>query len=174
MTNDFLRQRIRSNCCGSLRRSGDWFVRSGDGTMTRLCAAAVVVLTLFPLVPLQAETKAYSTVKAASDFAIGGVGVAGLMTPAELAMREIRDGAQAEEQLRKLLREATPAGQIYALFALRQLDSTDYAALSVPYRQSSVMVPTISGCSVHTQPMSEAVRWIDQWAKKVRTWEKTK
>jgi len=135
-------------------------------------ASAAFILTLFLLSPLRAETNAYSAVRSASDFAIGGVGVAGVMTREELAMREIRDSAQAGEQLRKLLREATPAGQMYALFALRQLNSTDYVALSAPYRQSSTIVPTISGCIVHTQRMSETVRWIDQWAKKIRTWEK--
>ncbi len=135
-------------------------------------AAAIVISTLFLLSTTHAETNAYSTVKSASDFAIGGVGVAGITTHAELAMREIRDGAQAAEELRKLLREATPAGQMYALFALRQLDVTDYAALSAPYRQSGTTVPTMSGCSAYTQRMSEAVRWIDQWARKMRTWEK--
>ena len=140
-----------------------------------LCFGAAVVLTAALSVrAVQAEETAYETVRAASHFAIGGVGVAGTITPEELAMRKIRDGPQADAQLRKLLREATPAGQMYALFALRQLDPTDYAALSALYRQSSTTVPTISGCIIHTQSMSEAVRWIDQYARKRRTWEKTR
>lgn len=121
----------------------------------------------------QAEETAYATVKSASHFAIGGVGVAGIVSQEELAMRQIRDGPQAEAQLRQLLREATPAGQMYALFALRQLGLADYEMLSATYRQSSTPVPTISGCNIHTQPMSEAVNWIDQYATKMRTWEKT-
>ncbi len=116
----------------------------------------------------------YETVKAADHFAIGGVGVAGTITPEELAMREVRDGPEAETLLRKLLREATPPGQMYALFALRQLGPADYETLSAPYRQSSTAVPTISGCIIHTQPMSEAVRWVDQYAREIRTWEKSR
>lgn len=112
--------------------------------------------------------------KAADHFAIGGVGVAGTITPEELAMREVQDGPEAETLLRKLLREATPPGQMYALFALRQLGPADYETLSAPYRQSSTAVPTISGCIIHTQPMSEAVRWVDQYAREIRTWEKSR
>jgi hypothetical protein len=133
---------------------------------------AVVVTALFPLAGFANET-AYETVKMASHFAIGGVGVAGTITPEEIAMRQIRDGSQAETQLRKLLHESTPAGQMYALFALRQRDVADYPRLSESYRQSSTAVPTISGCIIHTQSMSEAVRWIDQYASKIRSWEKS-
>ena len=141
---------------------------------TALYAGAVVVLTTgLSLRAAPAEETAYATVKTAGHFAIGGVGVAGTITPEELAMRKIRDGEQAEAQLRKLLREATPAGQMYALFAPRQLDPADYPTLSAPYRQSSTTVPRISGCIIHTQLMSEAVGWIDEYARKMRMWEKT-
>jgi hypothetical protein len=125
-----------------------------------------------PVPGASGKENAYETVKAADHFAIGGVGVAGAITPQELAMREVRDGPQAETLLRKLLREATPPGQMYALFALRQLGPADYEALSAPYRQSSTAIPTISGCIIHTQPMSAAVLWIDQYAREISTWEK--
>ena len=88
-------------------------------------------------------------------------------------MRAIRDGPQAEMLLRMLLREATSPGQMYALFALRQFGPADYETLSAPYRQSSTAVLTISGCIIPTQPMSEAVHWIDQYAREIRTWEKS-
>jgi len=134
-----------------------------------------VILSMAGLSPRSASAKetAYETVKAADHFAIGGVGVAGTVTREELAMRAIRDGPQAETLLRQLLREATPPGQMYALFALRQLGPADYETLSEPYRQNSTAVPTISGCIIHTQPMSEAVHWIDQYAREIRTWEKS-
>jgi hypothetical protein len=138
-----------------------------------LCPGLFFVLAAeFSLTGAQAEKMPYDTVKAASHFAIGGVGFAGITTPEELAMRKIRDGAKAEAQLHQLLRDATPAGQMYALFALRQLDSADYAALSAPFRQSPRPVPTISGCIIHTQTMGEAVRWIDRYAREMLSWEK--
>jgi len=138
--------------------------------MRKSIIASVCFLAL--LNSASAEASAYDTVKSASQFAIGGVGVTGVITPEELALRAIRDGPDAEEQLRKLLRDGTPAGQMYALFGLRQIKVTDYAALAQPHRQSSTAVRVISGCNIHTDPMSEVVHWIDQWAEKVRTWER--
>jgi hypothetical protein len=140
-----------------------------------LCVGLAVVLTTESSVRgAKTEETPYETVRTASHFAIGGVGVAGTITPEELAMRKIRDGPQSEQQLRSLIREGTPAGQMYALFALRQLKTADYVTLSAPYRQNSLSVPTISGCIIHTQTMSEAVRWIDQYAIKMRTWEQSR
>ena len=114
----------------------------------------------------------YETVKSAEQFAIGGVGVTGVISAEELALRYIRDGPDAEKQLHKLLREGTPSGQMYALFGLRQLRIADYAELAQPYHQSSQPVKVISGCTIHTDATSEVVRWIDQWAEKIRTWER--
>lgn len=61
---------------------------------------------------------------------------------------------------------------MYALFGLRQIDAADYAALAEPYRRNSKSVGRISGCNVYTESMSEVVRWIDQWARKLKTREK--
>ena len=78
-----------------------------------LCVGVAVVSAAALSVPgARAEETAYETVRAASHFAIGGVGVAGTITPEELAMRRVRDSPQADVQLRQLLREATPAGQM--------------------------------------------------------------
>ena len=132
----------------------------------RSIIASALFLAL--LNPVRAQASAYGTVKSAQQFAIGGVGVTGVITAEELALRAIRDGPNAEEELRKLLREASSAGQMYALFGLRQIKVADYAALAEPYRQSSKPVRVISGCTIHTDPISEVVRWIDQWAEKVR------
>ena len=104
--------------------------------MTRLRRSIVVSAFFLALLSsASAEASAYNTVKSAPQFAIGGIGVAGVITPEELALRAIRDGPNAEEQLRKLLRDGTSAGQMYALFGLRQMKVTDYAALAQPYRQ---------------------------------------
>jgi hypothetical protein len=128
---------------------------------------------LLPCGVFGADRSAFDTVRSAGQFAIGGVGAAGITSPAELALRIIRDGPKADEQLRKLLREGTPAGQMYALFGLRQIDVVDYAALAQPYCRSTTPVQVMSGCILHTDPTSEVVQWIDQWAMKMKTWEKT-
>jgi hypothetical protein len=61
---------------------------------------------------------------------------------------------------------------MYALFALRQLNSRDYHALSQPYRHSSVIITREDGCIIHQQAISDTVEWIDEWAIKSKSWEK--
>ena len=136
--------------------------------------SAFLVLAVSLLVHNSASADAgdYSTVRSAESFAIGGVGVAGTTTRVERAMRALRDNGGGEEQLRKLLRESTPAGQMYALFALRQRGAVGYKELAEPLRKCSTPVQVISGCIIHTDPMSKVVSWIDEWATKIKTWEK--
>jgi hypothetical protein len=137
-----------------------------ENLLISVAAALVIVSSGY------AEPSAFETVTSAPQFAIGGVGEAGVMTSTEVAMRKLRDGPRAEEQLRKLLREATPEGKMYALFALRQLNSRDYHALSEPYRHSSVVITREDGCIIHQQATSDTVEWIDEWAIKSKSWEK--
>src|SRR6516165_476639 len=115
----------------------------------------VVVALLAVIASSNAEPSAYETVRSAPHFAIGGVGVAGITSSEELAMRKLRDNQRGEEQLRKLLREATPAGQMYALFALRQINVRDYAELSEPYRHSSTVITRVDGCVIHPEVISQ-------------------
>jgi hypothetical protein len=61
---------------------------------------------------------------------------------------------------------------MYALFALRQLNSRDYHALSQPYRHSSVVITREDGCIINQQAISDTVEWIDKWAVKIKSWEK--
>jgi len=117
-----------------------------------------------------ADASAYSTIKSAESFAIGGVGVAGTTTREELAMRALRDGG--EEQLRKLLRESSPAGQMYVLFALRQRGAADFKELAEPFCKRSTPVQVISGCIIHADQMSSVASWIDDWAAKIKTSER--
>ncbi len=117
-------------------------------------------------------TNASECVKSASEFAIGGIGVAGTTTRAELALREIEREKNGAEQLRKILHEGSAAGRMYALFGLRQLDTKDYESLAEPYRHSNVPVQRIQGCIITTDPTAEAVRWIDRYAKTIELREK--
>ncbi len=121
---------------------------------------------------VQAADESYDKVRKAQSFAIGGIGVAGIMSPEEVAMRNIRDGPGAHDQLRSLLKEGTQAGRMYALFGLRQLQATDYDALAQPFRSSNERVQRIQGCMISMATTSEVVKWIDQCAQEMRGWEK--
>ena len=140
-------------------------------TMRRSSVTSVVAL-LAVIGSGYAEPTAYETVRSAPRLAIGGVGVAGVTSSEELAMRKLRDNQRGDEQLRKLLREATPAGQMYALFALRQINVRDYAELSEPYRHSSTVITRVDGCVIHPEVISQTVEWIDKWAVKIKSWER--
>jgi len=132
----------------------------------------VVVALLAVIASGNAEPSAYETVRSAPRFAIGGIGVAGITSSEELAMHKLREDQCGEEQLRKLLREATPAGQMYALLALRQINARDYEGLSEPYRHSSAVITRVDGCIIHPEVISQTVEWIDKWAVKIKSWEK--
>jgi hypothetical protein len=143
-----------------------WFVETPS-------AAATVATVCFLLVlPGSIRASAQDSVKGAQEFAIGGIGVAGTLSPSELALREIRDGPRAGEQLRKLLNEGTQAGRMYALYGLRQLEVADYEKLAAPYRASNQPVRRIQGCMISMATTSEVVKWIDQYARQIRGWEK--
>jgi len=148
-----------------------WFVdRETHASGPALRAALVLAVALTGTV--SATASAYDSVKDAQEFAIGGIGVAGILSKSELALREIRDGPGAEEQLRKILKEGTQAGRMYALYGLRELGASDYDRLVEPFRSSNVKVKRIQGCMISDAPVSEVVKWIDQYAKNIRTWEK--
>ena len=112
-----------------------------------------------------ASTSAYDEVRSAPMFAIGGVGVAGIISKQETAMRELLESRSGADLLRKLLREATPAGQMYALYGLRELDVKDYDTLAQPFRAKGVLVERAQGCLISKSPTSEIVQWIDRYAK---------
>ena len=132
-----------------------------------------LVLSILVMGAVSVCAGGYDSVKTAPEFAIGGIGVAGTISQSEVALREVRDGPRAEEQLRKLLAEATPAGRMYALYGLRQLDAADYDHLAAPYRSNHSRVKRIQGCMISEDETANVVKWIDQYAKKEREWEKT-
>ncbi len=59
------------------------------------------------------------TLKKASLFCIGGFGYVGTISPGEKALRELMKRTDAKQALIKLLDEATPEGQMYALGGAR-------------------------------------------------------
>ncbi len=128
---------------------------------------AILVVDIVP-----ASAGAYDAVKNAQEFAIGGIGVAGTLSASELALREVRDGPKAEEQLRKILSEGTQAGRLYALYGLRQLGASDYDRLAEPYRSNHSRVKRIQGCMISEDEISNVIKWIDQYAKQINGWEK--
>ncbi len=148
-----------------------WF-SDGEAYRSGEAVRAALVLMFALAATASAAAGPYDSVRDAQEFAIGGIGVAGIVSKSELALREIRDGPQAVDQLRKILNDGTQAGRMYALYALRQLGAPDYNRLAEPFRSSNVRVKRIQGCMISDAPVSEVVKWIDQYAGDIHTWEK--
>ncbi len=102
-----------------------------------------------------AEADAYTAVKSAETFALGGIGVAGTISQQEIAFRQLLKEPEPLARCQRLLTEATPAGQIYALLGLRLLDAKAFAAAVPHYLASQAAIPTIRGCIMMKMPAAK-------------------
>jgi len=66
---------------------------------------------------------AYGQLRHANIFNLGGVGYGATITPEEKAFREILNSPTAIPQFQRLLKEANPEGQLYALYGLYLKDA---------------------------------------------------
>ena len=98
----------------------------------------------------------------AGMFAFGGIGVAGTMSHGERALREILEKPQAIERLERLLTNATPAGQLYALVALRLKDRALYDRAVQKLRSIDTKVETAHGCMLSQESFADLVKEIER------------
>lgn len=105
------------------------------------------------------DKTAYETVRTTESFAIGRVGVAGIISKQENAFRELLHQPDALAQCQKLLAEGTPAGQLYGLLGLRLLDESAFDAALPRYTASKSVIETVNGCMIsHTTAAAVAGR----------------
>jgi hypothetical protein len=94
-------------------------------------------------------------------FALGGVGVAGTMSSGEIDLRAVLKEADAVQQLQSLLKNASPAGQLYALLGLRLRDRPAYDRAVPAFRKRSDEVSTMHGCILMKEKMDAIVKQIE-------------
>jgi hypothetical protein len=110
-----------------------------------------------------ADSKNYRVLRSAQIFAIGGIRREGTITAEETAFNALCKEPDASQQFRRLLREASIEGQMYALLGLRQLHAPDYKAQADRYRKSNHHVNTGSGCEIGPEKVSYVVNeWVDK------------
>jgi hypothetical protein len=110
---------------------------------------------------LPKETQnSYDLLKKASIFAIGPVGFAGTTSPTEKALREIVKQKDAKLIFAKLLDEASPEGQMYALAGVKAVDAAEFKSRLKSYTTKSGHVCTEKGCMVSTKSISEVAKLI--------------
>jgi hypothetical protein len=98
----------------------------------------------------------------AGMFALGGIGVAGTMSPGERALRELFEKADAPARMDRLLTNATPAGQLYALLGLRLKDHAAYQRALEKCRNTDAKVETARGCILSQESFRDLVQEIER------------
>jgi hypothetical protein len=89
---------------------------------------------------------ACAAVKGATLFAIGGIGVAGTKSAAEVAFRKVLAAPDALERCRSLAKEGTPEGRLYGLLGLKLLDAKAYEAAAPAFQKDDSKVESAAGC----------------------------
>jgi hypothetical protein len=127
--------------------------------------AIVVCISILGLAPcLDAKEDASSasaSLARENTFALGGVGVAGTMSGGEKDLRALLKEADAVQQLQSLLKNASPAGQLYALLGLRLHDRPAYDQAVPAFRKRSEEVSTLHGCIMMKEKMDAIVKQIE-------------
>ena len=109
-----------------------------------------------------AEVTAEAILEKAGMFALGGIGAAGTMSPGERALRELFQKADAAARMDRLLTNATPAGQLYALLGLRVKDRAAYQRALEKCRKIDAKVETARGCIVQHESFGDLVKEIER------------
>jgi hypothetical protein len=140
----------------------------GVGSGSAAFARVVKLLALALLIPLASSVcgdgeanDAASTLARETAFALGGVGVAGTISPGERDLRAILKEANAVQQLQSLLKNASSAGQLYALLGLRLRDRPTYDQAVPALRRRSEVVSTMHGCMLLKEKMESIVHQIE-------------
>jgi hypothetical protein len=105
---------------------------------------------------------AEAVLEKAGMFALGGIGVAGTMSPGERALREILANRDAAARMERLLTNATPAGRLYALLGLRLKDRALYNRVIQELRATDAKVETARGCMISQEPFGDLVKEIER------------
>jgi hypothetical protein len=127
---------------------------------TALSAISILIL----LVPsTKSEQSAPDvTLRKTELFALGGIGAAGSMSEGERALREVVKESDVAARLEKLLSDASPAGQLYALLGLRVRDRAVYERALGKLRTMDTKVQTARGCILQQESFGDLVKEIER------------
>ena len=102
-----------------------------------------------------AGTDPVDQLRRVESFAIGGIGIAGTMSDGEGALRNLLADSDATAKLESLLKNATPAGQLYALLGLRVHDRAAYERAAKDFHGPDGDLETIGGCIISRLPFKQ-------------------
>ena len=105
---------------------------------------------------------AEAVLEKAGMFALGGIGVAGTMSPGERALREVLANRDAVARMERLLTNATPAGRLYAVLGLRLKDRALYDRAIQELRAIDAKVETARGCMLSRESFGDLLKEIER------------
>jgi hypothetical protein len=83
------------------------------------------------------------------------------MSSGEKDLRAVLKEADAVQQLQSLLKNASPAGQLYALLGLRLRDRLAYEQAVPAFRKRFEVISTMHGCIMMKEKMDSIVHQIE-------------
>jgi hypothetical protein len=142
-----------------------WF-NSSLGIMNKGIGVLLSLLVFLFAGPSRGEAAesaaAEAVLEKAGMFALGGIGVAGTMSPGERALREILEKPDAAARMERLLTSAGPAGQLYALLGLRLKGRALYDRAVEKLRAIDATVGTARGCILSRESFRDLVKEIER------------
>ncbi len=124
--------------------------------------SALAVLILWVPSARSEQSAPDATLRKTELFALGGIGVVGSMSEGERALREVLKESDVAARLEKLLSDASPAGQLYALLGLRRRDRVAYERALQKLRTTDAKVQTARGCILQLESFGDLVKEIER------------
>src|SRR5438067_12273281 len=127
-------------------------------TKLRTALSAIAALILFVPSTRPEQAIPAATLRKTTLFALGGIGEAGTMSEGERALREVLKESDVPARLEKLVSDASPAGQLYALLGLRLRDRAAYERALAKLRPTDAKVQTAGGCIMQRESFGDPVK----------------
>lgn len=108
------------------------------------------------------ENTSVRDLAAARSFALGGVGVAGIMSEGERNLRAVLDRPDPSQQLQAALAHATAAGKLYILVGLRRCDRAAYDKAFSSLARPNDDVEVARGCMISREPFGQLLSQIQE------------
>jgi len=131
-------------------------------TKLRIGLSAIAILILLVPCTRSEQSAPDAMLRKTGLFALGGIGVAGTMSEGERALRDVLKESDGPARLEKLLADASPAGQLYALLGLRLRDRAAYARALEKLRTTDAKVQTARGCILQQESFGDLVKEIER------------
>lgn len=91
-------------------------------------------------------------------FRVGGIGVAGVTPPEEIALRRIMKQGNASTVLESLYSRGSSAGKLYAMLGLRFVNRAKYEELVPKLQQNTYKVDTQAGCIISEEKVQVVIK----------------